>query len=147
MSAETLTIVLSAVGLLLTLASIMFAGFAWCIRRIDGVERSLGARIDGGDDKLGARIDGVEDRLGARIDGVEDRLGARIDGLERSLGARIDGGDDKLGACIGSIRSGLVDVEKSLGARIDGVAAEMIELKVAVARLEGPQRHLIVASR
>lgn len=96
MSAETLTIVLSAVGLLLTLATIMFAGFAWCIRRIDGVERSLAARIDGGDDKLGARIDGVEERLGARI---------------------------------------------------DGVAADVIELKVAVARLEGPQRHLIVASR
>ncbi|CAH0201200.1 hypothetical protein SRABI44_01963 [Microbacterium foliorum] len=107
MSAETLTIVLSAVGLLLTLATIMFAGFAWCIRRIDGVERSLAARIDGGDDKLGARIDGVEERLGARIDGVEERLGARI----------------------------------------DGVAADVIELKVAVARLEGPQRHLIVASR
>ena len=103
MSAETLTIVLSAVGLLLTLATIMFAGFAWCIRRIDGVERSLAARIDGGDDKLGARID--------------------------------------------SIRSDLVDVERSLGARIDGVAADVIELKVAVARLEGPQRHLIVASR
>ena len=96
MSAETLTIVLSAVGLLLTLATIMCAGFAWCIRRIDGVERSLAARIDGGDDKLGARIDGLE---------------------------------------------------RSLGARIDGVAADVIELKVAVARLEGPQRHLIVASR
>jgi len=128
-SAETLTIVLSAVGLLLTLATIMFAGFAWCIRRIDGVERSLAARIDGGDDKLGARIDGVEERLGARIDGVEDKLGARIDGLEDKLGARIDG------------------LERSLGARIDGVAADVIELKVAVARLEGPQRHLIVASR
>ncbi|KAA0962952.1 hypothetical protein FQ142_02955 [Microbacterium sp. ANT_H45B] len=118
MSAETLTIVLSAVGLLLTLGSIMCAGFAWCIRRIDGFERSLGARIDGVDDKLGARIDGVDDKLGARIDGLEERLGARIDGVERSLGARID-----------------------------GVAADMVELKVAVARLEGPQRHLIVASR
>jgi hypothetical protein len=109
-SAEIITIVLSAVGLLLTQGSLMFAGFAWCIRRTDalradlvGSETSLGARIDG----LGARIDGVEQRLTARIDGVEERLAARI----------------------------------------DAVAAETTELKVAVARLEGPQRHLIVAPR
>ncbi len=128
MSAEIITIVLSAVGLLLTQGSLMFAGFAWCIRRTDalradlvGSETSLGARIDG----LGARIDG----LGARIDGVEQRLTARIDGVEEKLTARIDG------------------VEERLAARIDAVAAETTELKVAVARLEGPQRHLIVAPR
>ncbi len=64
-----------------------------------------------------------------RIDGVEQRLTARIDGVEEKLTARIDG------------------VEEKLTARIDGVAADVTELKVAVARLEGPQRHLIVAGR
>lgn len=85
MSAEIIAIVLSAGGLLLTLGGTMFAGFAWCIRRIDAVERSLGARIDA--------------------------------------------------------------VERTLGARIDAVAYDTTELKIAVARIEGPQRHLIVAAR
>ena len=114
MSAEIIAIVLSAVGLLLTLGGTMVAGFGWCIRRTDRLEERLGARIDGLDDKLGARIDGVEERLGARIDGV---------------------------------RADLAEVERSLGARIDGVAADTTELKIAMARIEGPQRHLIVAAR
>lgn len=103
MSAETITIVISAVGLLLTLGGTMIAGFAWCIRRSDR----------------------VEERLGARIDGVEERLSARIDG----------------------VRADLIDVDKSLGTRIDAVAADTTELKIAMARLEAPQRHLIVAAR
>ncbi len=135
MSAEIITIVLSAVGLLLTLGGTMFAGFAWCIRRSDAlrtdltnVEKSLGSRIDGVERKLTARIDGVERKLTARIDGVERKLTARIDGVESSLGARIDA------------------VESSLGARIHTVVADTTELKIAMARLEGPQRHLIVAT-
>ena len=85
MSAEIIAIVLSAVGLLLTLGGTMVAGFAWCVRRSDC----------------------GEERLGARIDGVEERLGARI----------------------------------------DAVAADTTELKIAMARIEGPPRHLIVAAR
>lgn len=49
-----------------------------------------------------------------RIDGVEDRLGARIDGVEEKLGARIDKVND-----------------------------ELVEVKVAIARIEGPPRHLV----
>lgn len=74
MSAETITTVISALGIVLTLGSSMLAGFAWCIRRCDRVEQTLGARID-------------------------------------------------------------------------AVAADTTELKIAMARLEGPQRHLIVAAR
>lgn len=114
MSAETIAIVLSAVGLLLGLGGAMFAGFAWCIRRSDGVEERLGARID----SVRTDLADVEKSLGARIDGVEQKLTARIDG-----------------------------VEKSLGARIDAIAVDTTDLKIAMARLEGPQRHLIVASR
>ncbi len=113
-SAETIAIVLSAVGLLLTMGGTMFAGFAWCIRRSDALRTDLV---------------GVETSLGARIDGVEQRLTASIDGVEQRLTARIDG------------------VEEKLTARIDAVAADTTELKIAMARLEGPQRHLIVASR
>lgn len=49
-----------------------------------------------------------------RMDGVEDKLGARIDGVERNLDARID-----------------------------KVADELVEVKVAIARIEGPPRHLV----
>ncbi len=111
MSAEIIAIVLSAVGLLLTLGGTIFA---WCIRRSDSLRTDL---------------EGVEKSLGARIDGVEQKLTARIDGVEQKLTARIDA------------------VETSLGARIDAVAADTTELKIAMARLEGPQRQLIVAAR
>ncbi|MEJ1089265.1 hypothetical protein WDU99_13165 [Microbacterium sp. Mu-80] len=71
------------------------------------------------------RIDAVEDRLGAKIDAGDEKLGARIDGLDEKLSARIDAVEDKLGA------------------RIDGLAGELTEVKIAVARLEGPPRHLL----
>lgn len=53
------------------------------------------------------------------------RMDARIDGVGEKLGARIDG------------------VEEKLGARIDKVAGELVEVKVAIARIEGPPRHLV----
>ncbi|WP_449409154.1 hypothetical protein [Microbacterium maritypicum] len=95
-SAEIIAVVLSAVGIVVTLGTSMFLGFAWCVRRTDAVEA----------------------RLGARIDELDHRLGARIDGSE-----------------------------KSLGSRIDNLAHEMTELKIAVARLEGPVPHLLTRSR
>ncbi|MBB4139439.1 hypothetical protein [Microbacterium invictum] len=116
MSIETISIIISAVALLVTLGGMFFAGCAWVIRRIDELEQRLGARIDAGDEKLGARIDSVEEKLGARIDSVEEKLGARID-----------------------------SVEEKLGARIDGAQRELVELKIGLARLEGPPRHLIPA--
>lgn len=74
LSAETFAIVLSAIGIVLTLGSTMLAGFAWCVRRIDAVDTKLSARID-------------------------------------------------------------------------AVADDVTELKIAVARLEGPARHLYVPGR
>ena len=60
------------------------------------------------------RIDRVEDKLSARFDGVS----ARFDGVS----ARFDG----------------------VSARFDGVEAELTEVKIAIARLEGPRPHLIL---
>lgn len=56
-----------------------------------------------------------------RLDRVDDRLGTRIDKLD----TRID------------------TLENKLGERIDALAGEVTDLKIAVARFEGPQRHLI----
>ena len=52
---------------------------------------------------------------------------ARIDRVEARLGARIDGGEAKLGA------------------RIDGVERELVEVKIGLARLEGPPHRLLPA--
>ena len=126
MSVELIGVVVTAFAVLVTLGSGMFAGFAWVVRRIDGVDGKLSGRIDGLEGKITARIDGVERKLSARIDGVEEKLSARIDGVEEKLSARIDG------------------VERSLSARIDGLQAELTEVKIGIARLEGPRPHLIV---
>ncbi|MDH5134171.1 MULTISPECIES: hypothetical protein [unclassified Microbacterium] len=120
MSADTLTIIVSAIGIVLTLGASLFAAGAWMIRRI-------AERLGTVDHRLSARIDTVEEKLGARIDTVEEKLGARIDTVEEKLGARID------------------TVEEKLGARIDAVAADVTDLKIAVARLEGPPRRLLVS--
>ncbi len=89
MTIETLTIVISAMGIVLTLGASLFAAGAWMVRRID------------------ERIDAVDEKLTARIDAVDEKLTARI----------------------------------------DAVAADVTDLKVSVARLEGPPRHLLAARR
>ncbi|MBP3976619.1 hypothetical protein [Microbacterium sp. BLY] len=109
MATDTLTIIVSAIGSVLTLGASLFAAGAWMIRRIDD------------------RIDTVETKLGTRIDTVETKLGTRIDSVESKIGTRID------------------SVEEKLGARIDAVAADVTDLKIAVARLEGPPRRLLVS--
>ena len=89
MSTEVVAIVISAIGIVLTLGASTFAGAAWVIRRID------------------ERIDGLDHKLSNRIDAVDEKLSARI----------------------------------------DAVASDVNELKISVARLEGPPRHLLTASR
>ncbi|WP_454114023.1 hypothetical protein [Microbacterium maritypicum] len=78
MTTETLTIVISAIGIVLTLGTSLFAAGAWMIRRIDD-----------------------------RIDAVNEKLSTRI----------------------------------------DAVAADVTDLKISVARLEGPPRHLLTTGR
>ncbi|CAN7503839.1 MULTISPECIES: hypothetical protein [Microbacterium] len=109
MTTETLTIVLSAIGIVLTLGTSLFAAGAWMVRRVDD------------------RFDTVEQKLTDRIDAVDEKLSARIDAVDEKLTARIDAVDEKLSA------------------RIDAVAADVTDLKISVARLEGPPRHLLAA--
>lgn len=57
------------------------------------------------------------------------RIVHRIDGVEEKLSTRIDAVDEKLST------------------RIDALAADVTDLKISVARLEGPPRHLLSAHR
>lgn len=59
MSAEVFAIVVSAVGMVLTLGTSIIAGGAWIVRRIDAVDTNLSARIDAVEEKLTARIDAL----------------------------------------------------------------------------------------
>jgi hypothetical protein len=78
LSTEILAIIISAVGVVLTLGASLFAAGAWMIHRIDD-----------------------------RIDAVDEKLSTRI----------------------------------------DAIAADVTDLKISVARLEGPPRHLLTAGR
>ncbi|WP_017203443.1 hypothetical protein [Microbacterium algeriense] len=78
MSTEVLAIVVSAIGIVLTLGTSLFTAGAWMLRRIDD-----------------------------RIDAVDEKLSTRI----------------------------------------DAVATDITDLKIAVARLEGPPRHLLSTGR
>ncbi|CAN7503805.1 hypothetical protein LJR042_003409 [Microbacterium maritypicum] len=78
MSTEVLTIVLSAIGVALTITTGLFAAGTWMVRRVDD-----------------------------RIDAVDEKLSTRI----------------------------------------DAVAADVTDLKISVARLEGPPRHLLTTGR
>lgn len=133
MSPDILATILSAVGVLLAMAG----GFGWVITRLDS---RLDSGLSGLEQRLSARIDGVEAcneeterRLSARIDGVESgleqRLSARIDALDARLSTRIDALDARL--------STRIDV---LSEEVGGLRGDVAELKVAVARLEGPAR-------
>lgn len=73
--------------------------------------------------QLGDRLDGRIDQLGDRLDGRIDQLDGRIDRLEERLDARID----------------------RLEERFDVLTHEVIEIKIAVARLEGPLPRLVPA--
>ena len=96
MSTDSLTVVISAIGIVLTLGTGMFAAMAWVVRRIDAVDAKLTTRIDAVDEKLTTRIDTVDEKLTTRL---------------------------------------------------DAVASDVTDLKIAVARLEGPPRHLLTATR
>ena len=89
MSMEVVAIVVSAIGVVLTLGTSFIAAGAWMVRRLDD----------------------------------------RIDGLDRKLSTRIDAVDEKLST------------------RIDAVASDVTDLKISIARLEGPPRNLLTASR
>ena len=99
MSMEVVAIVVSAIGVVLTLGTSFIAAGAWMVRRIDD-------RIDGLDRKLSTRIDAVDEKLSTRIDAVDEKLSTRI----------------------------------------DAVASDVTDLKISIARLEGPPRHLLTAS-
>ncbi|WP_336648739.1 hypothetical protein [Microbacterium sp. MMO-10] len=115
MSTDTLAVIGSGIGGLLTLGIAMFAGFAWVIRRMDAMEHRLIVRMDSGDQRLDEKIDAVEHKLSQKIDTVDQRLSRKIDA-----------------------------VDQRLSRKLDALEHEFTEVKIVVARIEGPRPRLFV---
>ncbi|XRD70174.1 response regulator [Microbacterium esteraromaticum] len=60
-----------------------------------------------------------------RMDGIARDLDARMDRMSAGLDARVERMSDELGA------------------RMDRMSDELVEVKIAIARVEGPPRHLL----
>ena len=71
--------------------------------------------------RMDARFDQFDVKLEARIDSVEARLTERIDAVETRLTERID----------------------SVETRLTGVEHGLVDVKIAIARLEGPPPRLV----
>lgn len=128
-SVEVITMIVSAVTILLALAG----GFGWMITRMDARFVAQDARFVAQDAKFTAQ-DGRFAELNAKIDARFSEQDAKID-------ARFAEQDAKWDA-----RFAQQDTRfDRLETRIDDLTHEMTEVKIAIARLEGPTPRLITA--
>jgi len=74
-----------------------------------------------------ARFEMFEQRMDARFEKSEQRMDARFEKVEQRMGARFE------------------KVEQRMDARFEKVDVELGEVKIAIARLEGPAPRLLVA--
>jgi len=116
------TVTPDALGMLIAL----FAFVVTVLGGVGGMLSHLMKRIDARFEHVDARFDLVDakfDRMDTRLDRMDarfDRMDERFDRMD----SRFDRADERVGG-------GLTAVEHELG-----------EVKIAVARLEGPRRHL-----
>jgi len=98
-SAEAISLILVAAGVLITIGGGCFAGLAWVVRRMDeGFNKA--------DERVNERFDKMDKHMNERFDKVDERF-------------------DKMDE------------------RLSQVQSELNDVKVAVARLEGPHQRLI----
>ncbi|CAH0224612.1 hypothetical protein SRABI76_02598 [Microbacterium oxydans] len=109
--------VITMIGSVVTIVIAMFGCFGWFANQMDTRIAQLEVKMD-------ARFAAVDERfvaVDARFVAFDARFDARFDAQDEKLGARFDRVDDRLLA----------------------VEHAVTEVKVAIARLEGPPRHLI----
>ena len=112
-SAEAISLILVAAGVLITIGGGCFAGLAWVVRRMDeGFNKA--------DERVNDRFDKVDKRMNERFDKVDERF-EKVDEPFEKVDERFDKMDE----------------------RMSQVQSELNDVKVAVARLEGPHQRLI----
>lgn len=118
-SVEVITMLATAAATLVAIVS----GFGWMITRMDARFAGVEAKFDAQDAKFEARFDAQDAKFEARLDAQDAKFEARFDAQDAKFGARFD------------------RVDK----RLDRVENEIFEVKIAIARLEGPPPRLIAA--
>jgi uncharacterized protein YdcH (DUF465 family) len=116
--------VITMIGSVVTIIIAMFSGFGWLLNRMDARFAQVDARfaqMDARFAQVDARIVQLDVKFETRATAQDATRDARFDALEAKLDARFD----------------------RLDARVSAVEHEVTDVKVAIARLEGPPRHLI----
>ncbi len=135
MSAEMITTIVGVVSLLLA-----FAGsFGWMIHRTDAQFADVRREMrDGFADVRREMRDGFA--------GAHDEMRDETAGVRGELRDEIAGVRGEIAGVRGEfagVRGEIAETRRELGARMDKMNDELVELKIAVARVEGPPRHLI----
>ncbi|MPS75643.1 MAG: response regulator [Microbacterium sp.] len=108
--------VITILGSTVTIIVAMASGFGWLVTRMDSRFAASDARIA----MVEGRFSGMEERMDARF--------AASDARFAMVEERFSGMDARFGA---------------LEERLTGIEHEVTEVRIAVARLEGPPRRLI----
>ncbi|WP_136024337.1 response regulator [Microbacterium sp. K27] len=115
-SVEVITMLATAVTLLVAI----IRGFGWMINRMDARFAAQDARFD-------ARCDAMETKFDSRCDALDAKIDVRCDAQDAKFDTRFD------------------TMETKSDARFDRVEQQIFEVKIAIARLEGPAPRLIAA--
>ncbi|HIY87035.1 MAG TPA: response regulator [Candidatus Yaniella excrementavium] len=143
MSVEMIATIITAVGLLATLGGGLFAGFAWVLRRMDEEFATVDKRFV----QVDARFAQVDERFAKAQISFNDRFAQadtttsdRLALAEVSLDKRFAQAEARLDTRFAQVEQKLDKMDE----RMNGVQTELTEVKVAVARLEGPRQRLII---
>ncbi|GAA4478260.1 hypothetical protein GCM10023190_19430 [Enteractinococcus fodinae] len=97
MSAEAISLILVAAGVLITLGGGFVAGLAWLLRRIDELMEKMDQRFDKVDERF-AKVDQRFDKVDERFDKVDEQMnGVRAELNEVKVAvARLEGPPPRL---------------------------------------------------
>ena len=115
-SVEVITMLATAVTLLVAIIS----GFGWMINRMDARFAEVVATFN-------ARFETQDAKFDSRFEAQDAKFDARFEAQDAKFDARFEAQDAKLDA------------------RFDRIEQEIVEVKIAIARLEGPTPRLIAA--
>lgn len=135
MSAEMSATVLGVVSILLA-----FAGaFGWMVHRTDAQIAGVRGEIAGLRSEVGDGFASVRGEMREEFAAVRGEMREGFGAVRGEIsGLRGETRDD-----LGGVRGEVADTRRELGARMDKMTEELVEVKIAVARVEGPPRHLI----
>ncbi|MFD6816424.1 response regulator [Microbacterium sp. NPDC060132] len=144
-SMEVITILGSTVTIIVAMAS----GFGWLVTRMDARFAASDARMAERFAMVEGPFSGMEERMDARFAASDARMDerfamveGRFSSMEERMDARFAASDARF-AMVEERFSGMDARFGALEERLTGIEHEVTEVRIAVARLEGPPRRLI----